>query len=110
MVARIETASVGPVGESILAVAQSRIGTSDDGDRFEDLVFAYVTSETDGRHPVAVPERLDEDTVRTAAYIEALAGLRRLRARYHRLHTCPCDGCRVRRSIKRALSRKDVSA
>ncbi|PSK52401.1 hypothetical protein B0E38_04727 [Streptomyces sp. 111WW2] len=79
--------------EGVVAKASRRAASSEDPPRFEDLVTAYVDDVVRGR-PTVAPPRLDEDDVLTAAYIEATAGIRRLRAQAHPL-SCRCDGCRT---------------
>ena len=107
MPAPVKGTSAGPVAEAIVAVSWRRAETSEDAARFLDLTEAYVTSEVDGRKRLPAPARLDEDTVRLAAYIEALAGLRRLRARFHG-PSCFCDGCRTSTAVSlRSMTRED---
>ncbi|MEZ7004976.1 hypothetical protein [Streptomyces sp. AD55] len=79
--------------EGIAHVGRSRIEGSGDPTRFQDLLVHFVTRVTGGRN-VEAPARLVEDDVLTAAYIEALAGIRRLRAAEHPGGCC-CDACRT---------------
>jgi hypothetical protein len=110
MAAPVKGPSVGPVAEAIVAASWKRAESSENPVRFLELTEAYVTSEVDGRKRLPDPPRLDEDTVRTAAHIEALAGLRRLRARFHG-GVCPCDGCRTSNAVtRRSLTREDSPA
>lgn len=110
MPATVKGPSAGPVAEAIVATAFNRATTSEDPARFLELTEAYVTGEVDGRRRLPEPARLDEDTVRTAAHIEALAGLRRLRARFHG-GVCACDGCRTASTVtRRSLTREDSPA
>ncbi|WP_328638457.1 hypothetical protein [Streptomyces canus] len=107
MPAQAKGPSAGPVGEAIVAVAWRRVATSENPRHFEKLTAAYVASEVDGRKRLPDPLRLDEDTVRTAAHIEALAGLRRLRAQFHGPY-CRCDACRAAEAVARhSLTRED---
>jgi hypothetical protein len=110
MAAPVNVPSAGPVAEAVVAASWRRATSSEDPARFLELTEAYVTSEMDGRKRLPEPPRLDEDTVRLAAYIEALAGLRRLRARFHG-GVCACDGCRTSSTVtRRSLTREDASA
>jgi hypothetical protein len=79
--------------EKVTAHALVRITSSDDPDRFKYLVHTYADSVAQGRR-IEAPPRLDGDDVLVAAYVEALAGIRRLRAQAHPLG-CFCDACRV---------------
>lgn len=79
--------------ESVTAQASLRVAASQDPDRFKHLVHTYADDMAHHR-PTATPPRLDEDDVLVAAYAEALAGIRRLRAKAHP-HGCSCDACRV---------------
>jgi hypothetical protein len=83
--------------ESVTAQAFLRVAASEDPDRFKHLVHAYADDMAHGR-PIEAPPRLDEDDVLVAAYVEALGGVRRLRAKAHPLG-CFCDGCRVHAHI-----------
>lgn len=83
--------NAGPVDEAVEAAACRRIRSSEEPDRFRELVRKITRAETKGR-PVEEPSRFEEDSVFVAAHIEALAGLRRLRARRHR-YGCRCVAC-----------------
>ncbi|XVV35056.1 hypothetical protein ACQPXT_13815 [Streptomyces sp. CA-100214] len=107
MPAPVKGSSAGPVAEAVVAASWRRAESSEDAARFLELIEAYVTSEVDGRRRLPEPPRLDEDTVRTAAHIEALAGLRRLRARFHG-PSCFCDGCRTSNAVSaHRMTRED---
>ncbi|MGX1513943.1 hypothetical protein [Streptomyces collinus] len=83
--------NVGPVAEAVEATAWRRVGSSEEPDRFRHLVRLITDREVNGR-PVEEPSRFELDGVLVAAHIEAVAGLRRLRARRHG-RRCRCEAC-----------------
>ncbi|MGX1301429.1 hypothetical protein [Streptomyces chartreusis] len=83
--------------ESVTAQAALRVAASEAPARFKHLVHTYADDMAHGR-TIEAPPRLDEDGVLVAAYVEALAGIRRLRAQAHPLG-CFCDACRVHAHI-----------
>lgn len=87
-----DTTSVGPAAEAVEATAWRRVAASEDPDRFRRLVLNISDREVND-HRVSEPTRFEADAVLEAAWIEAMAGLRRLRTRRHP-RGCGCDGCR----------------
>ncbi|MGA5202712.1 hypothetical protein [Streptomyces variegatus] len=87
-----DTPNVGPVAEAVEATAWRRVASSEDPERFRSLVLDFTDREVNGR-PHREPGYFETDGLLVAAHIEAVAGLRRLRARRHGAH-CRCEGCR----------------
>lgn len=87
-----DTPNVGPVAEAVEATAWRRLASSEDPVRFRSLVLDFTDREVNGR-PHREPGYFETDGVLVAAHIEAVAGLRRLRARRHK-PSCRCVACR----------------
>lgn len=97
-----DTPNVGPVAEAVEALAWRRVASSEEPERFRSLVRHFTDRTVNGR-PFMEPGYFATDGVLVAAHIEALAGLRRLRARRHAA-SCRCDACR---SLASQIVRED---
>ncbi|MFB8348000.1 hypothetical protein [Streptomyces niveus] len=76
-------------------VAYPRVASSEEPDRFRRLVHE-VTDDLGrrGLNDLATAGWTSRDPVLLAAEVEAMAGVRRVRALYHR-DRCKCDPCRI---------------
>lgn len=94
--------NVGPVADAVEAAAWRRVASSEEPERFRSLVLEFTDREANGR-PKREPGYFEADGVLVAAHIEAVAGLRRLRARHHAAR-CRCVACR---SLASQIVRED---